>query len=76
MEPIGGIVPRNINEAKCECLNLFIMSLGYVYRETELVEGGVLYTFLKEGTNELVSKSAVKTPFEVYTNAFEDKWSK
>ena len=73
MEKIGGIVPRNIDEAKCECLKLFIMSLNYECREIELVEGGILYTFLKAGTNEVVAKSAVKTSFEVNTNAFENK---
>ncbi|EOU1701711.1 hypothetical protein P5E85_02255 [Clostridium perfringens] len=73
MEKIGKIEPKNIDEAKCECLKLFIMSLGYEYRETELVDGGILYTFLKAGTNEVVAKSAVKTSFEVYTNAFESK---
>lgn len=36
MEKIGGIIPRNIDEAKCECLKLFIMSLDYEYREIEL----------------------------------------
>lgn len=75
MEKIGRIVPKNIDEAKCECLKLFIMSLGYEYRETELVDGGILYTFLKAGTNEVVAKSAVKTSFEVYTNAFESKYT-
>lgn len=40
------------------------MRLDYECREIELVEGGILYRFLKDGTNEVVVRSAIKASLE------------